>query len=533
MPIVALDNVGFIGIVDDLPSHQAPLGAWTSGQNVRFHQGGVENFRGHSQVFGTPSIAPNWLLPHIVGANFFWLYAGPTKVYVTEGTSHFNITRQTAFVDVDYTGNLDLNWNGGVLTGIPILNNGVDEPQMWNPPETSQKLQALSNWPANTVAKVIRPFLNFLVALNVTKSGDTFPYMVKWSHPAVPGTVPPSWDEADPTNLAGERDLADTPGEIVDGVALRNALVIYKENSIWLMQHIGGNSVFSTRPVFREVGLMTSDCATAYGDGTRHFAVSGDDIYVHDGQNSPQSIITRKVAGHIFNSINSTNIARSYVVANYPKHEVWFCYPEQGEDTPNMAAVWNWDDNSWGFRTIPPCRFMAKGVVDPNIIDRTWDAQNTIWDDFNTAWDTKNFNPALRRVLMADGTNTKLFLADDTNQFDGVNISTFVERVGLPIVGQDRTGAPIVDTDAYKQLTAIYPRFEATTGTQVTIRSAMQDTPGGAVRYSAPQTFTIGVDYKFDVFDSGRLLGLRVESAANIHWKLTGYSLEIQKIGSF
>lgn len=530
MPIVNLDTIGSIGIVDDLPPHQAPLGAWTSGQNIRFHQGGVENFKGHSPVFGTPTIDPNWLLPHIVGANFFWMYAGLTKVYVTDGTSHFDLTRASGG---DYTGNLNLNWNGGVLTGIPILNNGVDEPQMWNPPENTQRLTALSNWPANTIAKVLKPFLNFLVALNVTKNGDTFPHMVKWSHPAVPGTVPSSWDETDTTKLAGERDLADTPGEIVDGVALRDAFIIYKDNSIWVMRHIGGNSVFSTRPLFRKLGLIASDCAVSYGDGTKHFAVSGDDVYIHDGQNPPKSLITRRVARHIFGNINSANVSRSYCVTNYPKHEVWFCYPEQGETTPNRAAVWNWDEGSWGFRAIPPCRFMAEGVVDPNILDRTWDAQNITWDTFGGTWDTRNFNPALRRVLMADGTNTKLFLADDTNQFDGVNISTYVERIGLPIVGVDRAGVPIVDTAAYKQLTAIYPRFEGTTGTQVTIRSATQDTPEGAVRYSAPRTFTIGVDHRFDVFDSGRLLGLRVESAANVHWKLTGYGLEIQKIGSF
>src|SRR3990172_1107095 len=150
MALIPIHSLGSVGIITDVPSYELPPEAWTAGENVRFQDGKVQKVLGHNVVFDPPSIAPYWIQPLYQGAQAFWLYAGLAKVYVTDMASHFNITRQTASVDVDYSTNADMKWNGGVLNGIGILNNGSDDPQMWNPPGTSTKLVALSNWPANT-----------------------------------------------------------------------------------------------------------------------------------------------------------------------------------------------------------------------------------------------------------------------------------------------------------------------------------------------------------------------------------------------
>ena len=56
------------------------------------------------------------------------------------------------------------------------------------------------------------PVQNYLIALDLTKSGTRYPHMVKWSAAADPGTVPASWDETDrrltPENWIWPKNLA-------------------------------------------------------------------------------------------------------------------------------------------------------------------------------------------------------------------------------------------------------------------------------------------------------------------------------------
>src|SRR5258706_476813 len=81
-------------------------------------------------------------------------------------------------------------------------------------------------------AKIIRSFGPYLLALNVTKGANIYPHMVKWGHPADPGSVPSSWDETDETKDTGEKDLPDvTAGVIQDGLPLQGNFYVYKEGS--------------------------------------------------------------------------------------------------------------------------------------------------------------------------------------------------------------------------------------------------------------------------------------------------------------
>ncbi|KKL76808.1 hypothetical protein LCGC14_2041240, partial [marine sediment metagenome] len=248
MPRIPIHNIGVGGIIKDIPPHLLPPEMWSDGQNMRFRDGKVVKFTGHEAVFDPPSIAPYWAIAAQTAAEQFWLYAGLAKIYTVEqdGT-HTEITRASG----DYTGIAGDLWDGTVLAGIPVVTNGVDDPQSWSPIAAATPLVDLPNWPANTTCKHIRAFKNFLVALHITESGTVKPHMVKWSHPADPGSVPSSWDDTDATKDAGEVELADSQAGIIqDALGLRDILLIYKDNSIWGMQHIGGQFIFRFFPMF-------------------------------------------------------------------------------------------------------------------------------------------------------------------------------------------------------------------------------------------------------------------------------------------
>src|SRR5882672_3565656 len=227
MPKLPLDGVGKIGIVMDVEPHELnPLG-WSDGKNIRFRDGKIIRGTAAQQVLGTPLGVPYWLKAIFTNTDAFWMYSSLTKMYVSDGATHAEITRTSGG---DYTVNDRRLWNGGILTNIPIITNGNDVPQMWLAPGLGTDLANLSNWPSGDRVNVIKPYKSFLVGATLTRGGVLYPNVIKWSHPAAPGAVPVSWDETDPTKLAGEVEIVDgVQGQIRDAFELRDILVIYKD----------------------------------------------------------------------------------------------------------------------------------------------------------------------------------------------------------------------------------------------------------------------------------------------------------------
>lgn len=529
MALVPIHNIGAAGIITDIPAYELPPEAWTAGENVRFHNGRVSKILGHQAVFGTPTVAPLWITPMYTPNQAYWVYGGLQKVYVTNMLNHYNITRQTTGVDVNYSAMLDTKWNGGSLNGIGIFNNGIDDPQMWNPPETSQKLVVLSNWPANTKAAVIRPaFQYFLIALNITEAGTNYPQVLRWSHPAAPGAVPSSWDYTDATKDAGRTPLADTPGNLLDFAMLGRIGFIYKEDSVYTMQFVGGRNIFKIDPLYTDVGLFARDCVKAFRG--KHFVVTTDDIIIHSG-GAYTSLLTERQRIALFERIDTTYRSRSFVMPNYSKNEMWFCYPEAGQILPTRALVWNWDRNTLGDRQLGgQISFATFGVVTSNVTDNTWNSDFGTWDSDSSIWDQRSYDPGITSVVAARYDSPAFLQLERGSSFNGAAITAYVERQGLALVGQDRQGNPKVDRDVLKFVKRVVPNIQ---GGPVEIMLGSHTTPDGAITWQGPKLFNPATDREvtFDVV--GPYIAIRFQSTGITPWELVSYALDIELIGRY
>jgi len=510
------DNVGSIGLINDINPQDLPDGAFSDGQNVRFKDGYLEKIEGYSSVFGTPSIDPYWMLPIVSGSTLYWVYCGLTKAYVTDGTTHTNITRQTASVDVDYNADALINWNGGFLSGIGIFNNGVDDPQVWSPATPATKLTSLrwdasNTWSAKShTAKVIRPFGNFLVALNVTKSGTNYPYLVKWSHPAESGTEPTTWDETDTTKDAGETDLGQSGGVLIDGLALRDSFIIYKEDAVYSMRHIGGQYVFSFNEIF-QFGILSRRCVKEF-EG-RHLVLTYGDLILHDGQTA-ESIIDKRMKRWLVDNIDATNYETSFIVQDHQKNEFKICFPQTGSSLPDKALIWNYRDNTFGTQDLPNTPHIAYGVVDPSeAVD--WDSDSDSWDSDTSSWNQRSYNPSVLKNLMASGTN--LFLMDDTNTANGTTFTAYAERTSYDF-GNDRI----------KFVKKIWPRITSTGS--VTIKIGTQMNRNDPISWSS-YTFDPSTQEHVDTLDKGRYISFYIGSTSDISWKLSEVDFEVHDSG--
>jgi hypothetical protein len=227
---------------------------------------------------------------------------------------------------------------------------------------SSQRLVDLPNWPAGYTAKFIRPFGVFLVAGNIFDGVAQRPFRLKWSHPAVPGSVPTSWDATDPATDAGERDLGITSDELVDGLSLGDIFIIYRENSTWGMRFIGRPDIFQTWQITQESGILARDCVLDTPQG--HFVVTEKDVVLHQGTKASfQSLVETQLRRWLFSQIDSTYFYNCFVVRNAPMKEIWFCFPEKGEVYANLALVWSWAGKGIGVRSLPNVPFAWGGVV--------------------------------------------------------------------------------------------------------------------------------------------------------------------------
>jgi len=540
MAHVRVEKVAAQGVLKttDSPSHRAPPEAWTDASNVRIAAGVCSRFSGHSSVMGTPPIAPAHVLNIDNDGDSFWLYAqaagASSKVYVFNSGVHTDISQGAGYTVTDYR-----LWNSCVFQGIPILNFGNGVPQYWANYLVATDLANLTAWPAATTCKVLRAFGNYLIALNITESGVVYPHRVKWSDGAAPGTLPVTWDETDPIFEAGELDATDVEaGAIQDGLMLQDAFVVYKSGSTWLLRFIGGQQIMSLKPIHQASGILAARCVCPVQPRRDrpelHFIKTDSDLGIFDTK-SFVSVVEDRTRKWLEANIDSKNYANSFVFNNVAQSEAYFCFPESGETDPNIACVWNYVDNTVYFRDFVGVH-AAAGVTEVATAE-TWATILSTWETVSPAkWQESQ----RRKVVIADQANTLLQQFDSGLDFNGAAFTASLERRDLAVIGEDREGNPIVDYNARKLFSRIWPKI---TGAAVRVQIGGAEVAGGDVTWGPEFTFNPAAGKRY--IDCGvtdptssnvvpcntPFMAIRFSSTASAAWQLEGYGIDVE-IGS-
>lgn len=516
MPITPLKP--FVGINKDLSPEDLPNGAWTDAQNVRFRNGYAELFRGQIEAYPTAPIAPLSAFPVYIGTTPYWLVLGTAKAYCVTGNPAVwtDITRASGV----YAATNDLCWNGGVLNGVPVVNNGIDTPQAWAPVATTQKLVDLTNWPTGYKAKVVRPFKNYLFALGLTdNTGKYLPHSVRWSDAADPGTLPLNWDSTVSGSQAGEFDLEGS-SPVVDCLALRGNLIVYKRNSTHLFSYVGGQFVFQQSLLFSNSGMLAPDCAVEV-DGT-HIVLTTNDVIVHDGQ-STRSALDKVTRDWLFKSIDADGFNLCFVTRNSYFNEVWVCFPELGQTRCTRALVLNLKDGTSSFRSLPGVTSAAVGPVDDSA-SQTYDGQTGTYDESLRSYNENEFGAGQERLLLCAPDRPALVLADAGTRNFGDPIQATMTR----------TGITFGDPNTYKTIQRVRPRWGNTPpGTQIKFQVGASDTLDGAISWAPVVTITVGADFTVDSFITGRFLAIQVLSYTAASWRIDGMDVQWVPRGAY
>ena len=556
MALLPVENVGAGGLVTDFKPYQLQPNQWSGASNVEFTDGAVSKIEGYREVMATCPIEP-WHLgvyQHFdrngkqARDGFYWFAFGLKKIYVYHNQVWTDVTRDSGDYNVLEGSNWKVTQSGALL----IATNGTDVPQIWplneGEPDLSKRFEDMDSWvnkntdgETDQTCQTISGFKNHIIACNITRKYDSDPVeaildsMVKWSTQHSHYDEPASWDVVDDVYDAGEYELLDTPGPIVDTLPMGEVFMIYKTDSVVMMNFVGTPYIFSFKTLDPDTGILAKGAVTEFPSG--HFFVSHADCYVNNGQ-SVVPILTGKVRDQMFNDMNGDHYDRIFSVTQPHYNEVWACYPTSNSTYCDKAMVWNYKDNTFTFRELPDITDAKLGVAPINIsaeneptwddIDPTWNKNTqtgTIevpWTSLTTLrWGSQAWENVVSHLVMAEPEDVKIYRDRFGQLSDTDKMYSYVER----------TGIDFGDPSSVKHLRAVWPKVETTHTHPIMVYTGYQMATDKPVVWNGPFTFDPDQQSKVSTRTTGKYIAIRFETKEDTSWTISGLELEFENAG--
>lgn len=501
------------GVVLDQPAIDVADNYWTEAANMLAKPNRTSRALGYEEVFEAPLASnPIWLMYAEQLGQPYWIYSGSQNMGVVDSSNNHSLIWAGIPVSVPQGG-----FTGGVLNGIAIVNGEDNSPRYWYSAIPGGVALELPGLRGGITYRAVRTHRSHIFGMNVVGGSPDLPDEIHWSDGAPAGDVPQTWVPA-ADNEAGDAILADDGGQIVDGLTLRDSFMIYKRDSVWQADYVGGSLVYAFRKVFSNTGILARNCVVRV-KGT-HVVLGNGDIYQHDGQNI-QSIVDEKVRRSFFEAINTDTAEHSFVVYNEPSEEVWFCAPRVGESVPNIALVWDVVTGEFGYRELPGVNFAAPGIVVDETESNDWDGAQGAWDEQSQRWNAGLFRVVEDSILMADASDTRLLLADSG-----------LTAAGLPYTSAVAKYAMLLDTHRQKAVRRIWPHIDSPEGATFKLELYDQKSPHSKLTVLGSKTFQ-NTDEGVPVTVNARYLGIRISTEESIDWSVAGFDVEYLPRGRF
>ena len=529
-------DVGTLGVITDIRPASLPLHAFSRGKNVRFDEGKVSRAPVFRKLKDSLGFNPRFTygIPGEYGGGF-------ASIIMVSDTyqlkSYQNGTVSSVQGSLSLTSSNNNTVTGTNLADITYLNR-VDKVPVYMAPSGSN-FAALPNWDSNWRAEAVRSYGDFLLALNLTESGTTYPTRVRYSNLALANSVPDSWDATDTTKSAGFNDLVQMQSGIVDGATLGTNFIIYSKDQVWLMEFVGGTFIHNFRKLFSECGVVNQNCILEV-DGT-HYVFDHDDIYVHDSH-TRQSICDERVKEYIFGGLNTAKTDRCFAHHNPDLDEVMFCYVS-GDDMAeytngsrcNRAAVFNYKKQTWSFMDLPNVSSSTVGTVrssvNYNLATLSYESSGGTYYTQEAGYDIHSL--FVGEANSVDGiTSAKLYGLDLSDSGSlafpldtEANKSPYIERQGIDL-------DEMSSLNGYKVIKMILPQVDTTNvNKQFSFTFGSSDLLGAAPVYDSSINFDGATDYKIDTRVSGRYLSYKMTLADNKDFSFLGFDLDVLTTG--
>lgn len=199
--------------------------------------------------------------------------ATKTSIYKLNGTSWVDVSRVSGGA---YTTPDDGFWDFVSYGDLVIATNYTDDIQVMDMSVGASNFTQLS--PTAPRCRRMFVFKNFLVCVDTVDIDGDVGYRVRWSPLGDPRGV---WTD-DPTGTqADHQDIYGGDFSNVFGAALQDFAVIVQGKSLWRMDYVGGNEIFTFSPIDTGRGSILPRSCIANGRSV--FFLGEDGFYEYNG----------------------------------------------------------------------------------------------------------------------------------------------------------------------------------------------------------------------------------------------------------
>lgn len=539
MPSIPVRELGAVGIVKDVNPFNLPPNAFSDGMNVRFDNNKVQR----SPIFRKMQSGLTGTVPV-----FCYGVYNPTSfdsvIYANNDGRLFSVANATevSVSEAGHVNNVDPRpYTGTSLAQCVYLNRPDIAPRVLVPNTTN--FVSLPNWPAGWVCNALRSFKSFLMAINLTKGGVSFPNLVNWSDAAPNGSYPGSWDVTDTTKLAGQNVLSQIATPLVDGGPLGENFMLYSKDAAILVEFTGDALMFDWRRLpFDNAGIINQNCWIEING--EHFVWGENDIYAHNGV-SKRSIIDQRNRERFFRELNIKKAGVFYIAHDKYRHEIIFCGVSGSANAKfvnpngycNYGAVYNYLKDTWSFMDLPNSSAATTANANTVWTYATVPVSLTYENVGGSYFDQEDsFSRYCVMTSVADtpnGLSTALHVLDAADQgklalaLDSATVATaWVQRTGFDL---DQVGAEL---RGYKQVRALMPQVSLfVTSAPLTVQMGAHLVSSSAVVWETAQTFDPTTDYKIDTKAGGRYIAYQFQMPTAHDFEVPGYDIDVMITG--
>lgn len=207
----------------------------------------------------------------------------------------------------------------------------------------TSRASAVTNAPAQVNYVFVTPE-RYIFALGCTTTAGSFDGMtVRW--PDVDDFTdwtPGSTDTSNQRKLqGGSRLIAGTA--LTDGISL-----VWSDQSAFLFQFTGGNSIYASRQVATHCGLVGPHAWTMVNGMA--FWMGGGNFWMYAGYVQPIPNV-EDIRQWVLKEVNEEQIFKSIAFYNPIFNEVWFVFPSGASKEPDKYVMVNLNDYSWAHGT--------------------------------------------------------------------------------------------------------------------------------------------------------------------------------------
>ena len=242
---------------------------------------------------------------------------------------------------------------------------------------TPARAVSVTTSPVSVNSIIVSPNDRHLIALganeyspSATVSGTFNPMLVRWA------------DQDDRTNwvpsissTAGEVVLTDGT-EIVGAVRSKNAINIWTDNSLWLMEFAGPPFTFRFQQAGTNCGLLSTHSGVDYNGVT--YWMGYNNFYRFTGQ---VEVLPCTVRRYIFDDINTSYYDKIYAGINSEFREIIWLYCSSGQTECDKYVIFNPEDNYWVYGEMIFTTFADKEVFGNTITTGVTASGNNIYNN--------------------------------------------------------------------------------------------------------------------------------------------------------